>query len=54
MKPRGSRKATAFTESVIREMTRLAHQPDAVAPGEARRARRSGLNARLKPGATPG
>jgi len=30
MKPRGSRKATAFTESVIREMTRLAQRHDAV------------------------
>ncbi len=30
MKPRGSRKAVAFTESVIREMTRLAHQHGAV------------------------
>ena len=30
MKPRGSRKATAFTESVIREMTRLAQQHGAV------------------------
>jgi aminotransferase len=30
MKPRGSRKAVAFTESVIREMTRLAQQHGAV------------------------
>jgi aspartate/methionine/tyrosine aminotransferase len=30
MKPRGSKKATQFTESVIREMTRLAHEFDAV------------------------
>src|SRR5205814_3380063 len=30
MKPRGSRKATAFTESVIREMTRLAQRHGAV------------------------
>jgi aspartate/methionine/tyrosine aminotransferase len=30
MKPRGSQKATAFTESVIREMTRLAHRHGAV------------------------
>ena len=30
MKPRGSRKATQFTESVIREMTRLAHRHGAV------------------------
>ena len=30
MKTRGSRKATQFTESVIREMTRLAQEFDAV------------------------
>jgi aminotransferase len=30
MKPRGSKKATQFTESVIREMTRLAQEHDAV------------------------
>jgi aspartate/methionine/tyrosine aminotransferase len=30
LKPRGSKKATQFTESVIREMTRLAHEFDAV------------------------
>jgi len=30
MKPRGSKKATQFTESVIREMTRLAQEFDAV------------------------
>ena len=30
MKPRGSKKATQFTESVIREMTRLANEFDAV------------------------
>jgi aspartate/methionine/tyrosine aminotransferase len=30
MKPRGSKKATQFTESVIREMTRLAHEFNAV------------------------
>ena len=30
MKPRGSQKATAFTESVIREMTRLAQRHGAV------------------------
>ena len=30
MKPRGSKKATQFTESVIREMTRLAHRHGAV------------------------
>jgi aminotransferase len=30
MKPRGSRKATQFTESVIREMTRLAQEHDAI------------------------
>jgi hypothetical protein len=29
-KPRGSQKATRFTESVIREMTRLANQHGAV------------------------
>src|SRR4051812_36744507 len=30
MKARGSKEATQFTESVIREMTRLAHEFDAV------------------------
>src|SRR5215510_9241417 len=30
MKPRGSKKATQFTESVIREMTRLAQEFDAI------------------------
>jgi aminotransferase len=30
MKPRGSQKATQFTESVIREMTRLAQEHDAI------------------------
>jgi aminotransferase len=30
MKPRGSKKAMQFTESVIREMTRLAQEHDAV------------------------
>ena len=30
MKPRGSKKATQFTESVIREMTRLSEQYQAV------------------------
>ena len=30
LRPRGSKKAAQFTESVIREMTRLAHQHGAV------------------------
>jgi aminotransferase len=48
LRPRGSKKAAQFTESVIREMTRLAHQhgavnlsqgfPDFAAPDEVKEA----------------
>src|SRR4026209_2892550 len=55
LRPRGSKKASRFTESVIREMTRLAHKhnavnlshgfPDFPAPSEIKAAACDAINA---------